>query len=64
LIAAQPVDESALRRLGSARAEAIRALLVDDAGVDTARVRVAAPIAAKPSGERWIHVDLEASAGG
>jgi hypothetical protein len=64
MIAAQTVDEEALRRLGAARAQAIRALLVDDAGVDAARVRVAEPLAVKPTGEDWVRVQLEVLAGG
>ena len=63
LIAAQTVGEAALRTLGAARVEAIRALLVDEAGVDAARVQVTDPVATPPAGEEWVRVQLEVSAG-
>ena len=62
LIEAQAVDEVALRALGSARAEAIRARLVDEAGVDGARVRIVDPVEVKPAGETWVRVELDVDA--
>jgi len=62
LTAAQPVDEVQLRDLGSARAEAIRALLVDESGIGADRVRVGETIAVEPSGERWVRCDLDVAA--
>jgi hypothetical protein len=63
LVAAQPVDESALRNLGTARAEAIRAFLVDDSGISAARVRLLGPEAIEPADDRWVRLELEVTAG-
>jgi hypothetical protein len=63
LIEAQPVGDSDLQALGAARAEAIRALLVDEVGVGAARVRVVDSIELKPAGEEWVRVELEVAAG-
>ena len=64
LAAAQPVDDERLRELGSARAEAIRALLVDGSGIDPSRLQVLEPVPVEPSGERWVRCELEVAAGG
>ena len=64
LAAAQPVNEAQLRELGSARTEAIRVLLVDESGIDPARVQVLDPVAVEPSGERWVRCRLDVAAGG
>ena len=57
------VYKAQLRELGSARTEAIRALLVDEAGIDVARVQVLDPVAVEPSGDRWVRCRLDVAAG-
>ena len=64
LVAVQLIDEMQLRGLGSARAEAIRAFLVDGSGIGAARVQVLEPVAVEPSGERWVRCQLDVAAGG
>ena len=63
LIEAQPVGDTDLQALGAARAEAIRALMVDEVGVGAERVTVVDPVESKPSGEEWVRVELEVTAG-
>ncbi len=63
LVAAQPVDPTQLEALGAARTEAIRGQLVDEAGIDPARVEVLAPVAVEPEGGRWVRCRLDVSAG-
>jgi hypothetical protein len=63
LAAVQPVDEAQLRELGSARSEAVRALLVDESGIDPARVQIMDPVAVEPSGDRWVRCQLDVAAG-
>ena len=63
LIAAQSIDETALRALGEDRAEQIRELLVDEIGIDAARVRILDPIAVESSGDGWVRLELDVTAG-
>ena len=63
LIEALPIDEAALRELASSRAETIRALMVDEVGVDAARVKIIDPAEVKPTGEAWVQVALDVTAG-
>ena len=64
LVDAQPVDDAQLRELGSARGEAIRTLLVDESGIDPARVQILDPVAIEASGDRWVRCQLDVAAGG
>jgi len=68
LIASQPIDEAVMQALGPARAEAIRAYLVEQAGLDSARVVVAPEeTATQPEeketaatgSENWVRCRLE-----
>jgi len=68
LIASQPTDEAVMQALGPARAEAIRAYLVEQAGLDPARVVVAPEeTATQPEeketaatgSENWVRCRLE-----
>jgi hypothetical protein len=72
LIASQPVDPGMVAALAPARVEAIRAYLVEQAGLDPARVRVAPePTVEEPEeketaatgSERWVRCKLELAAG-
>jgi hypothetical protein len=63
LVAAQPVDPAQLQDLGVARAEAIRALLVDEDGIDPSRIQVPPTAAVEPSGDRWVRCRLDVVAG-
>jgi hypothetical protein len=71
LIASQPVDPGMVAALAPARVEAIRAYLVEQAGLDPARVRVAPePTLEEPEeketaatgSERWVRCQLELAA--
>jgi uncharacterized protein involved in outer membrane biogenesis len=62
LAEAQVVADAALERLGRDRAEAIRASLLA-AGVAASRVSLGEPGEIKPSGSRWVRVELEVAAG-
>jgi hypothetical protein len=64
LIEAQPIDPTAVTALGAARSEAIRGFLVEDSGIDSARVRLleAAPID-ESTGDRWVRCRLDVAAG-
>jgi hypothetical protein len=62
LIAAQTIGPKDLEDLAGERTEAIRALLVDELGIDGSRVEVLEPAAVKkPSGDRWVRLELEAA---
>ncbi len=63
LIAAQPVDPAAVVALGPARAEAIRARLVDVGGLDASRVSLLPVEAAGDDGGDWVRCRLELEAG-
>jgi hypothetical protein len=59
LLAAQPFDEAGLQALPPARAEAIRAYLVDSAGFEASRVEVLPePVTVSDSG-KWIRCQLK-----
>jgi len=71
LIASQPVDQGTVAALAPARAEAIRAYLVDQGGLDPARVSVAPePTVEEPEkketaatgSENWVRCKLELAA--
>jgi hypothetical protein len=62
LIAAQPVDSAQLGKLGSARADAIRALLVE-AGTAPSRVQELPAAAVEPSDDGWVRCRLDVAAG-
>jgi hypothetical protein len=71
LIASQPVDDGTVAALAPARAEAIRAYLVDQAGLDPARVSVAPEATADEpekkktaatGSEKWVRCQLELAA--
>jgi hypothetical protein len=70
LVASQPIDQASVKDLAPQRAEQIRAYLVDQAGLDTARVEVAAQAetseaeekeTAATGSERWVQCRLELS---
>ncbi|HSN56821.1 MAG TPA: DUF748 domain-containing protein, partial [Candidatus Sulfomarinibacteraceae bacterium] len=62
MLAAQPVESAALEALAPARAEAVRAHLVDAGGLDGSRVRVLEPAPSEaPSGD-WVRCRLEVAA--
>ena len=71
LIASQPVDQATVAALAPARAEAIRGYLVDQAGLDPARVSVAPEATAEEpekketaatGSENWVRCKLELAA--
>jgi hypothetical protein len=62
LTASQPLADGAVAALASARAEAIRAFLVDQAGIDPARVSVAPEPDVLEGSESWVRCQLELSA--
>jgi hypothetical protein len=65
LVEAQSIDPDALRALASARAEAVRAFLRGDGGLDPARVRIADPVAVgESSSDRWVRTRIEIAASG
>ena len=60
LIEAQPVDAAGIEALAAARAEAVRAFLVDSQGLDQARVRVIDAVAIEESSEDgWVRCRLD-----
>ena len=59
LIEAQPIDMAAVQALGEARAEAVRAYMVDTAGVDSGRVRVVEAVAVEPGDADWVRCRLD-----
>jgi hypothetical protein len=59
LVAAQPVDPTELQDLGAARSEAVRSLLVDEAGVDPSRVQILPTAAVEPTGDGWVSCRLD-----
>jgi hypothetical protein len=63
LVAAQPVNPVQLQQLGAARTESVRALLVDEAGIDPSRVQVLPPVAVEPTGGKWVRCRLDLAAG-
>jgi len=64
LFEAQPIDPAAVPALGAARAEAIRAFLVDETGIDPARVQLLEPAVVEEStGEKWVRCRLDVAAG-
>jgi hypothetical protein len=62
LVASQPLAEGAVAALAPARAEAIRAFLVDQAGLDPARVNIAPKPEVETGSERWVRCQLELTA--
>jgi len=62
LTASQPLADGAVAALASARAEAIRAFLVDQAGVDPARISIAPEPKLLEGSERWVRCQLELAA--
>ena len=58
VIAAQVVDETETEALAAARAEAIRAYLVDQAGVDASRVVVQTETATVTDSDKWVRCQL------
>jgi len=66
LIAAQPVDPAEVTALGAARAEAVRAFLVDGTGADAARIRIIEPVAVEEGEgeEDWVRCRLDIDTGG
>ena len=59
LIAAQAIDEADVQPLAAARAEAIRAHLVDQAGVDSSRVKVLPEAATVTDSDKWVRCQLK-----
>ena len=64
LIDARPVDPVTVQALGPARAEVIRAFLVDEAGLAPSQVQVLDAVAAEPGGDEWVRCRLDVAAGG
>jgi len=66
LIAAQSVDPAEVKALGAARAEAVRAFLVDGTSADAARIRIIEPVAVEEGeGEDdWVRCRLDIDTGG
>jgi hypothetical protein len=62
LVASQPLDDGAIAALAPARAEAIRAFMVDQAGLDPARVSIAAEPQAQTGSGSWVRCQLELAA--
>jgi hypothetical protein len=62
LVEAQSVDPAVLQALGPARAEAIRAFLVDEAALESARVQILDAVAVEPSGNQWVRCRLDVAA--
>ncbi len=63
LIDAQPVDPAVVQALGPARAEVIRAFLVDEAGLASSQVQILDAVALEPSGDGWVRCRLDVGAG-
>lgn len=60
LIDAQPIDPAALQALAAARAEAVRAFLIEDAAFDPTRVKLLDAVAvAESSGDGWVRCRLD-----
>jgi hypothetical protein len=60
LIDAQPIDPAALQALAAARAEAVRAFLLEDTAFDPARVELLDAVAvAESSGDGWVRCRLD-----
>jgi len=65
VIEAQPVDPAAVQALAGARAEAIRAFLVDELGVAAGRVRIIDPVTLEESqDDKWVRCRLDVDTGG
>jgi hypothetical protein len=62
LVASQPLADGAIVALGTARTQAIRAFLVDQAGLDPARVSIAPKPQVQTGSEGWVRCQLELSA--
>jgi hypothetical protein len=62
LEASQPIEDGAVAALAPARAEVIRAYLVDQGGVDPARVSVAPEPEILTDSDRWVKCQLELAA--
>jgi hypothetical protein len=64
LIEALPLDAAEVQALAGARAEAVRAFLVDEKGIDSARVRIIGAVAVEePSGDEWVRCRLDVDTG-
>ena len=57
--AAQPVDQATVAALAQQRAEAIRASLVEQGGLDTGRIRIAPEPISEPVDGNWVRCQLE-----
>jgi hypothetical protein len=62
ITAAQPVDQLTVNALASQRAEAIRAYLVEQGGLDAVRVTIAAEPSSEPVEGNWVRCELEIAA--
>jgi hypothetical protein len=62
LVASQPIGEGAVAALASARAEAIRAFMVDQAMLDPERVSVAPEPQVQTGSGSWVRCQLELAA--
>ncbi|PWB76561.1 MAG: hypothetical protein C3F15_05050, partial [Holophagae bacterium] len=62
LVASQPIADGAMAALAAARAEAIRAFLVDQAMLDPARVSIAAEPQVQTGSGSWVRCRLELTA--
>ena len=60
--AAQPVDQATVAALAQQRAEAIRASLVEQGGLDTGRIRIAPEPISEPVDGNWVRCQLEVAA--
>jgi hypothetical protein len=59
ITAAQPVDQATVAALSQQRAEAIRASLVEQGGLDTGRIRIAPEPISEPVDGNWVRCQLE-----
>ena len=64
LIDAQTIDEEQVQALGPARAEAIRGYLVDQSGIDPARIGILPEIVDAATGEDRVRCRLSVDASG
>ena len=65
LVDAQPVDPAEVEALGAARAEAVRAFLIDDGGIEPPRVRIISPVALEGfSATGWVPCRLDVASSG
>jgi hypothetical protein len=62
LVTSQPLADGAVTALASARAEAIRSFMVDQAGLDSARVSIAPEPQVQAGSEQWVRCQLELAA--